>query len=149
MSTKRALYPRPLGLAQFLDRMPALGAALLHAREGSRQFDVLIGAVPERLKRFVVAMSASGSTLSLTVDSPEAAHFARLMSAETLAELNRKGLKFNEISVRTQSKSAPARRLRTLPDAAARRQMSSTAEQMRSERLQTSLRRLAKTVGNR
>lgn len=149
MSTKRALYPRPLGLAQFLDRMPALGAALLHAREGSRQFDVLIGAVPERLKRFVVAMSASGSTLSLTVDSPEAAHFARLMSAETLAELNRKGLKFNEISVRTQSKSAPARRVRPLPDAGARRQMSATAEQIRSERLQTSLRRLAKTVGDR
>lgn len=149
MSTKKALYPRPLGLAQFLDRMPALGAALLHAREGSRQFDVLIGAVPERLKRFVVAMSASGSTLSLTVDSPEAAHFARLMSAETLANLNRKGLKFNEISVRTQSNSAPVRHPRVLPDAAARRQLSVTADHMQSERLQTSLRKLAKSLAER
>jgi len=149
MSTKRALYPRPLGLAQFLDRMPALGAALLHAREGSRQFNVLIEAVPERLKRFVLAMSASGSTLSLTVDSPEAAHFARLMSTEMLANLNRKGLKFNEISVRTQSNSAPQRRVQALPDAAARRHLSNTADHIRSERLQTSLKRLAKTVAER
>lgn len=149
MSTKKALYPRPLGLAQFLDRMPALGAALLHAREGSRQFDVLIVAMPERLKRYVVAMSASGSTLSLTVDSPEAAHFARLMSAETLANLNRKGLKFNEISVRTQSNNASSKHPRALPDAAARRQLSVTADHMQSERLQTSLRRLAKTMAER
>ena len=149
MSSKKALYPRPLGLTQFLDRMPALGAALLHAREGSRQFGVLIEAVPERLKRFVVAMSASGSTLILTVDSPEAAHFAHLMSAETLANLDRKGLKFNEISVRTQSNSASARRPRLLPDATARRQLNSTADHIRSERLQTSVKRLAKTVTER
>ncbi len=149
MSTKRALYPRPLGLAQFLDRMPALGAALLHAREGSRQFDVLIEAVPQRLKRFVIAASASGSTLTLTVDSPEAAHFARLMSAETLANLERKGLKFNEISVRTQSNSATPRRVRVLPDAAGQQQINNTARRIKSERLQTSLKRLAKTVAER
>ena len=129
--------------------MPALGAALLHAREGSRQFDVLIEAVPERLKRFVIMASASGTTLSLTVDSPEAAHFARLMSADLLTNLNRKGLKFNEISVRTQSNNAPARRARVLPDTADKRQMSKIADEMKSERLQTSLKRLAKTVAER
>ena len=149
MSPRKALYPRPLGLAQFLDRMPALGAALLHAREGSRQFDVLIEAVPMRLKRFVVAISASGTTLSITVDSPEAAHLARLMSAETLANLTRKGLKFNEISLKTQSSVAPRRRPRPLPDAAAQQQMSAVAGNMQSERLQTSLRRLAKTIADR
>ena len=147
--SRRALYPRPLELTQFLDRMPALGAALLHAREGSRQFDVLIEAVPERLKRFVIMASASGTTLSLTVDSPEAAHFARLMSIEMLTNLNCKGLKFNEISVRTQSNSAPARRLRVLPDAAEKLRMSASADKMQSERLQTSLKRLSKTVADR
>jgi hypothetical protein len=141
-----ALYPRPQGLAQYLDRMPALGAALMHAREGSRQFDVLIEAIPQRLKRFVVSVTASGSTLSLTVSSGEAAHMARLLSAETLANLDRKGLKFNEISVRTQSNSAPVRRNRTAPDAADKRRMIAIADKMQSERLQTSLRRLAKTV---
>jgi len=149
MSLRKALYPRPLGLTQFLDRMPALGAALLHAREGSRQFDVLIEAVPVRLKRFVVAISASGSTLSLTVDSPEAAHLARLTSAETLANLARKGLKFNEISLRTQSTVAIRRRPRPLPDSIARAKMSTAAANMQSERLQTSLTRLAKTVSER
>ena len=148
-SSRRALYPRPLGLTQFLDRMPALGAALLHAREGSRQFDVLIEAVPERLKRFVIMATASGTTLSLTVDSPEAAHFARLMSTEMLTNLNRKRLKFNEISVRTQSNSASGKRARVLPDAADKRQMSATADKMQSERLQTSLKRFAKTVAER
>ncbi|MBC7711489.1 MAG: DUF721 domain-containing protein [Rhizobacter sp.] len=147
--SRRALYPRPLGLTQFLDRMPALGAALLHAREGSRQFDVLIEAVPERLKRFVIMASASGTTLSLTVDSPEAAHFARLMSTEMLTNLDRKGLKFNEISLRTQSNNASARRARMLPTAADKRQMSATADIIKSERLQTSLKRLAKSVAER
>ena len=126
--------------------MPALGAALLHAREGSRQFDVLIEAVPERLKRFVIMATASGTTVSLTVDSPEAAHFARLISTEMLTNLSRTGLQFNEISVRTQSNSALARRARVLPNAADKRQMSATADKMQSERLQTSLKRLARTV---
>ena len=121
----------------------------MHAREGSRQFDVLIEAVPERLKRFIVMASASGTTLSLTVDSPEAAHFAHLMSTEMLTNLNRKGLKFNEISVRTQSNNASARRARLLPDATDKRKMSATADKMQSERLQTSLKRLAKTVAER
>jgi hypothetical protein len=146
MSTKKVLYPRPLGLAQFLDRIPALGAALLHAREGSRQFDVLIEAVPERLKRFVVSASASGTTLSLTVDSPEAAHFARLMSAELLNSLDRKGLKFNEISLRTQSNNRGLPQARPLPTPAARRALSRTGDQIKSERLQTSVRNLAKTI---
>ena len=148
-STKRSLYPRPLGLTQFLDRMPALGAALLHAREGSRQFDVLIESVPERLKRFVLMATASGTTLSLTVDSPEAAHIARLMSTEMLENLNRKGLKFNEISVRTQSNSASNRRARVFPGAASTQKMNSTADHIKSERLQTSMKRLAKTVAQR
>jgi hypothetical protein len=147
--SRKALYPRPLGLTQFLDRMPALGAALLHAREGSRQFDVLIESVPERLKRFVILASASGTTLNITVDSPEAAHFARLMSTEMLANLDRKGLKFNEISVRTQSNSASIRRARLLPDASDKQQMRVTADKVQSERLQTSLKRLAKTVEER
>ena len=129
--------------------MPALGAALLHAREGSRQFDVIIKTVPERLKRFVVMATASGTTVNLTVDSPEAAHFAHLTSTEMLANLNRKGLKFNEISVKTQSNSASAKRARVLPDAADKRQMSATADKMQSERLQTSLKRLAKSVAER
>lgn len=129
--------------------MPALGAALLHAREGSRQFDVLIEAVPERLKRFVVMASASGTTLNLTVDSLEAAHFARLMSTEMLTNLDRKGLKFNEISLRTQSNNAPSRRARMLPTAADKRQMSATADKIKSERLQTSLKRLSKSVAER
>ena len=148
-STKRSLYPRPLGLAQFLDRMPALGAALLHAREGSRQFDVLIESVPERLKRFVLMATASGTTLSLTVDSPEAAHFAHLMSTEMLQNLNRKGMKFTEILVRTQSNSASNRRPRVLPDAISTKKMSNTADHIKSERLQTSMQRLAKTVAQR
>lgn len=126
--------------------MPSLGAALLHAREGSRQFDVLIEAVPERLKRFVIMASASGTTLSLTVDSPEAAHFARLISAEVLTKLDRKGLKFNEILLRMQSNNASTRRARMLPTAADKRQMSATADIIKSERLQTSLKRLAESM---
>ena len=145
----KTLYPRPQGLAQYLDRMPALGAALMHAREGSRQFDVLIEAVPQRLKRFVVSVTASGSTLSLTVSSAEAAHLARLLSSETLANLDRKGLKFNELSVRTQSSATAKRQLRPLPDAASQRDMSTTADRLHSERMQTSLRRLAKTMSGR
>lgn len=129
--------------------MPALHAALLHAREGSRQFDVLIEAVPERLKRFVIMASASGTTLSLTVDSQEAAHVARLMSTEMLTNLNRKTLKFNEILVRTQSNTASTRRARMLPNAADKRQMATTADTIQSECLQTSLKRLAKTVAER
>jgi len=144
----KTLYPRPQGLAQYLDRMPALGAALMHAREGSRQFDVLIEAVPQRLKRFVVSVTASGSTLSLTVSSVEAAHMARLLSNETLANLDRKGLKFNEVSVRTQSSAPVKQRPRALPNAA-QREMSTTADRLRSEHMQTSLRRLAKTMANR
>ena len=148
-SSRRAPYPRPLGLTQFFDRMPALGAALLHAREGSRQFDVLIESVPERLKRFVVLASASGTTLSLTLDSQEATHFARLMSTEILANLARMGLQFNEISLRTQSNSASARRARNLPSAAETLELSTAAIHIKSERLQTSMKRLVKSVADR
>lgn len=136
-------------MTQYLDRLPALSAALLHAREGSRQFDVLIEAVPERLKRFVVAMSASGSTLSITVVSAEAAHLTRLLSTEMLTNLDRKGLKFNEISLKTQSNGASAARPRVLPAVDSQRKLNATADRINSERLQTSLKRLAKTVANR
>ena len=145
----KALYPRPKALTQFLDRLPALSAALLHAREGSRQFNVLIEAVPERLKRFVLAMSASGSTLSITVASAEAAHLTRLLSTEMLTNLDRKGLKFTEISLKTQSNNASATRLRVLPEPESQRKLSATANNVKSERMQTSLKRLAKTVANR
>ena len=145
----KALYPRPKGLTQYLDRLPALSAALLHAREGSRQFNVLIEAVPERLKRFVLAMSASGSTLSITVDSAEAAHLTRLLSTEMLSNLNRKGLKFNEISLKTQSNNATLRRARLLPEPESLQKLSTAADRIKSERLQTSVKRLAKTVANR
>ncbi len=145
----KALYPRPKELTQYLDRLPGLSAALLHAREGSRQFDVLIEAVPERLKRFVLAMSASGSTLSITVASVEAAHLTRLLSTEMLTNLDRKGLKFTEISLKTQSNSASAARPRLLPQPDSQRKLSTTADLIKSERLQTSLKRLAKTVSHR
>ena len=145
----KALYPRPKALTQFLDRLPALSAALLHAREGSRQFGVLIEAAPERLKRFIVAMSASGSTLSITVASAEAAHLTRLLSTEMLTNLDRKGLKFTEISLKTQSNNASATRLRVLPEPESQRKLSTTADSVKSERMQTSLKRLAKTVANR
>ncbi len=145
----KALYPRPKALTQYMDRLPALSAALLHAREGSRQFDVLIEAVPDRLKRFVLAMSASGSTLSITVASAEAAHLTRLLSTEMLTNLDRKGIKFNEISLKTQSNSASTTRSRVLPAADSQQKLSATADLIRSERMQTSLKRLAKTMANR
>ena len=145
----KALYPRPKGLTQYLDRLPALSAALLHAREGSRQLNVLIEAVPERLKRFVLAMSASGSTLSITVDSAEAAHLTRLLSTEMLSNLDRRGLKFNEISLKTQSNNATLRRARLLPEPESLQKLSTAADRIKSERLQTSVKRLAKTVANR
>ena len=148
-SAGKALYPRPKELTQYLDRLPALSAALLHAREGSRQFNVLIEAVPERLKRFVVAMSASGSTLSITVTSAEAAHLTRLLSTEMLTNLDCKGLKFNEISLKTQSNSASATRPRVMPEADSQRKLSATADRIKSEHMQTSLKRLAKTMANR
>ena len=148
-SAGKALYPRPKVLTQYLDRLPALSAALLHAREGSRQFDVLIEAVPERLKRFVVAMSASGPTLSITVTSAEAAHLTRLLSTEMLTTLDRRGMKFNEISLKTQSNSASAIRPRVLPAVDSQRKLSVTADHIKSERMQTSLKRLAKTLMNR
>ena len=145
----KALYPRPKGLTQYLDRLPALSAALLHAREGSRQFNMLIEAMPERLKRFVLAISASGSTLSITVDSAEAAHLTRLLSTEMLSNLDRKGLKFNEISLKTQSNNATLRRARLLPEPESLQKLSTAADRIKSERLQTSVKRLAKTVANR
>ena len=145
----KALYPRPKALTQFLDRLPALSSALLHAREGSRQFDVLIEVVPERLKRFVVAMSASGPTLSITVASAEAAHLTRLLSTEMLTKLDRKGLKFNEISLKTQSNSASVPRARVLPEIESQRKLNAVASRIKSERMQTSLKRLAKTLANR
>ena len=145
----KALYPRPKALTQYLDRLPALSAALLHAREGSRQFDVLIEAVPERLKRFIVAISASGSTLSITVASAEAAHLTRLLSTEMLTNLDRKGMKFTEISLKTQSNSASATRPRVLPKPDAQKNMIAVADCIKSEHMQTSLKRLAKTVANR
>lgn len=139
------LYPRPLGLAQYFDRMPALGAALRHARETGRRHDVLMEAVPKRLKRFVVAISASGSTLSLTLDSPEAAHLARLLRADMLAHLPREGGKFSEISLRVQCAASTAPRARNAPSPDAKREMNAVADRMQSERMQTSLRRLAKS----
>jgi len=106
----------------------------------------LIEAVPQRLARFVVAMSASGTTLVLTVDSPEAAHLARLLGRDVLANLHRKGAKFSEISVRTQSKATPRRLPKTLPTATTQREMNTVAAHLKSERMQTSLARLAKTI---
>ena len=145
----KALYPRPKALTQYLDRLPALSAALLHAREGSRQFDVLIEAVPERLKRFIVAISASGSTLSITVASAEAAHLTRLLSTEMLTNLDRKGMKFTEISLKTQSNSTSVTKPRVIPKPDSQKKMSTVANHIKSEHMQTSLKRLAKTMADR
>jgi hypothetical protein len=123
-----------------------LRAGLLEIRAARRQENDLQSALPGNLRAATSAIRSTGQRLAITVTSAEAAHIVRLNSAEILRSCADKGLKFNEISVTVQSKPTSLRspgrsEVPTLSTA-----LFDRAEQIKSERLQTSLKSLLKTL---
>jgi hypothetical protein len=146
VNPSKKLYPRPSGLAGYLDRAPQLRAGLQEVRAARRQENDLQSALPSNLRAATSAIRSTGQRLAITVTSAEAAHIVRLNSAQILRSCADKGLKFNEISVTVQSKPtsfrSPGRsEVPTLSTA-----LFDRAEQIKSERLQTSLKSLLKTL---
>jgi hypothetical protein len=83
----------------------------------------------------------------ICVTSAEAAHWVRLLRPEIERSLADKGLKFNEILVNVQSETVVRSAYRPRPSALAVKHLQTGAEKLQSERLQTSLARLSKTLG--
>jgi hypothetical protein len=142
----RTLYPRPNGLAGYLERLPQLRPGLIQARASIRSEHSLKECLPPRVANAVHSIHSTSLGLVITVTSAEAAHWVRLMRAEIERSLTDKGLKFNEILVNVQSETVVREAYRPRPGADAVRQLQSGAEKMKSERLQTSLARLSKTL---
>ena len=147
MNPSKNLYPRPAGLGGYLDRAPQFRVGLQEARAARRLEADLQLALPSHLGAAVKAVRANGQRLMITVTSPEAAHIVRLHSGLLLRAYADKGLKFNEISVVMQSKqpSRPAKPARLDPRISP--EMLANSDHIQSERLQTSLKRLLKTLG--
>lgn len=146
MNPSKKLYPRPSGLAGYLDRAPQLRAGLQEVRAARRQENDLQSALPSNLRAATSAIRSTGQRLAITVTSAEAAHIVRLNSAQILRNCADKGLKFNEISVTVQSKPPSVRPAasRKVPIVSA--ELFDHAERIKSERLQTSLKSLLKTL---
>jgi hypothetical protein len=126
--------------------MPQLRPALQQARASIRSEYSLKACIPPRLANVVHAIHCSGSALVIYVTSAEAAHMMRLARPVLEGELASKGLKFNDILVKVQTNSAPAIRNRTRPDSTALQHLGAGVDQVKSERIQTSLRRLVETL---
>jgi hypothetical protein len=143
------LYPRPTGLAGYLERLPQLRNALSDARNSTRSEIALLDYLPARLARFAQSVHSTGSRLVITVTSAEAAHLARLLIPEVERTLSRKGLKFNEILVNVQTKSVVQPLYRPRPNSTVVTKLLHSAEHTKSERLQTSVKKLAETLRQR
>jgi Dna[CI] antecedent, DciA len=146
VSPSKTLYPRPQGLAGYLERMPQLRPALAQARASIRSEHSLKACLPPQLADVVHAIHSSGSAVVIVVTSAEAAHMVRLLRPELTAAFAAKGLKFNEILVNVQTKMAARETPRLRPQRKALERMSTDIERVKSERLQTSLERLVKTL---
>jgi hypothetical protein len=105
--------------------------------------------LPARLARFAQSVHSTGSRLVITVTSAEAAHLARLLIPEVERTLSRKGLKFNEILVNVQTKSVVQALYRPRPKDAVVTRLLGSAENTKSEHLQTSMKKLAETLRQR
>jgi hypothetical protein len=143
------LYPRPTGLAGYLERLPQLRNALGEARNAARSEIALVDCLPARLARFAQSVHSTGSRLVITVTSAEAAHLARLLIPEVERTLSRKGLKFNEILVNVQTKSVVQALYRPRPKDDVVTRLLGSAENTKSEHLQTSMKKLAETLRQR
>jgi Dna[CI] antecedent, DciA len=142
----QTLYPRPNGLAGYLERLPQLRPGLSQARASLRSEHSLKECLPPKIAQALHSIHSSGSGLVISVTSAEAAHWVRLLRPEIERSLADKGLKFNEILVNVQSEMLVRHVYRPRPGAQAIKQLQVGAEKMQSERLQTSLARLAKTL---
>ncbi len=149
MKNSYQLYPRPTGLSGYLERLPQLRSALNDARNSARSEIALVDCLPARLARFAQSVHSTGSRLVITVTSAEAAHLARLLIPEVERTLSRKGLKFNEILVNVQTKSVVQATYRPRPTPDVTTRLLGSAENTKSERLQTSMKKLAETLRQR
>jgi hypothetical protein len=149
VKSSHQLYPRPIGLSGHLERMPQLRNALADARNATHSEIALVDCLPPRLARFAQSVHSTGSALVISVTSAEAAHLAHLLRPEVERLLARKGLKFNEILVTVQSQSVEQRTYRARPRPNVVQRLQADGERLQSERLQTSVRKLAETLGRR
>ncbi len=149
MKPSQTLYPRPKDLAGFLERMPQLQAGLTHARMSVRSEHSLKDCLPPRVAAAVRSVHSSGSRLAISVTSPEAAHWVRLLRPEIERALACNGLKFNEILVSAQSEYVVQAAYRVPPPQPIIEQMLLKRADIKSERIQTSLDRLATTLNSR
>jgi hypothetical protein len=146
VSPSQKLYPRPQGLAGYLERMPQLRPALSQARASMRSEHLLKQCLPAIILPALHSIHSSGSSVVISVNSAEAAHMLRLLRPELERTFAAKGLKFNEIVLSVQSKVVPKRRVRALPSTARIQELSDCVTQVESKRLQTSLEKLARTL---
>jgi hypothetical protein len=129
--------------------MPQLRSALTQARNTNRSEIALVDCLPPRLARFAQSVHSTGSSLVICVTSAEAAHLAHLLRPEVNRLLARKGLKFNEILIKVQSESVELPTYRARPKAPVLKRLLAGVEKLQSERLQTSVKKLAETLGKR
>jgi hypothetical protein len=126
--------------------MPQLRAGLNQARASIRSEHSLKDCLPPRVAGAVRSVHSSGSALVICVTSTEAAHLVRLLRPEIERALADKGLKFNEISIDVQSETVVRKAYRRPLAPTVALQMQLDAAKIKSERLQTSLARLTKTL---
>jgi hypothetical protein len=143
----QTLYPRPSGLAGYLERLPQLRPGLVQARASMRSENLLKTCMPAKIANALHSIHSSGAALVISVTSAEAAHWVRLLRTEIERSLADKGLKFNEILVNVQSESVVRNAYRARPKRDTVRDLQSHADGIRSERMQTSLKRLLDSLG--
>lgn len=143
----KALYPRPTALARWFDRAPQFSAALPLARK-RETFDanLLCELLPEHLRSHVASMHLDGSCLEVLLRTPDAAHVARMERASLLAAAHAKGLKCNDFRVRVQVGTQSVRIAAPRPGPAASAKLNDAAAHIKSERMQTALLRLSRTL---
>lgn len=148
MKKSQTPYPKPEGLAGYLERMPQLRSGLNQVRASRQSTQLLLQCMPADVEKGVHTVRLIGSTVFISVTSHEAAAWVRLRRVEIERAIADKGLKFNEISVTVQSSVRPEPKNRPATSTRSTEKMSESAGRIESKRMQTSLARLAKTLRN-
>ncbi len=148
MKKSQTPYPKPEGLAGYLERMPQLRSGLNQVRASRQSTQLLLQCMPADVLKGVHTVRLIGSTVFIVVTSHEAAAWVRLRRSEIERAIADKALKFNEISVTVQSSVRPEPKPRPARSVGAAESVSNKAMLIESERMQTSLARLAETLRN-
>ncbi|MCX8098482.1 MAG: hypothetical protein N3F11_05655 [Casimicrobiaceae bacterium] len=146
----KPLYPRPEALARILERAPEFSAGLRVARRHTVLPRDLLAAIfpPQLLPHVARCHREPDGRLVVALTCPEALHAVHRRQAEILVAANAKALKCNDLVARLQIAPPKPSWPRCEPSPETAEALRRAAASLKSERMQTAVRRLARSIAS-